>query len=159
MILVMDTSTRIREQDWVNVSSSTMVMRRIFKVLALLLLIKKVRTIYNTLSSTIFEIYCEINHDICKATSQPYNNHWNSPTPFSIQLILLTIRNYYPVSGLQSNLNWNPPSSWTGPSAVLYQSFDSSDGFVLMERHQAASNSVPLVSGKVKYISSVLLGK
>ena len=38
---------------------------------------------------------------------------------------------------------------------MLYQSFDSSDGFVLMEGTEAASNSVPLVSGKVGYIKFV----
>ena len=43
------------------------------------------------------------------------------------------------------------PSEWTGPSAVLYMSFDSSDGLVLMEGNQSAViNSVPLVSGKVQ---------
>ena len=45
--------------------------------------------------------------------------------------------------------SWDPPSNWTGPSAVFYQSFDSSDGFVLMEGTEATSDCVPLVSGKV----------
>ena len=57
----------------------------------------------------------------------------------------------YLVSSQQSDGSWIPPSSWTGPSAVIYQNFDSSDGFGLMEGTQAASDSVPLVSGKVKY--------
>ena len=52
-----------------------------------------------------------------------------------------------------SNENWNPPSSWTGPSAALYQNFNSSYGFLLIEGTQATSNPVPLVSGKVRYIS------
>ena len=52
-----------------------------------------------------------------------------------------------------SNGNRNLPSGWTGPSAVLYQSFDSSDGLFLKEGTQTASNPVPLVSGKVRYIS------
>ena len=56
-------------------------------------------------------------------------------------------------TGSASNGIWNPRSGWTGPSAVLYQSFDSSDGFVLMEGTQNASVPVPLVSGKVSYIS------
>ena len=44
---------------------------------------------------------------------------------------------------------------WTGPIAVLYQSFDNSDGFVLMEGiQQAAMNFVPLVPGEVGYISN-----
>ena len=47
--------------------------------------------------------------------------------------------------------SWDPPSNWSGPSAVLYQSFDESDGFVLMEGTQATSDSVPLVLGKVGY--------
>ena len=69
---------------------------------------------------------------------------------------LLNITIYYLVSGLQSNVNWIPPSDWTGPSAVLYQSFDSSDGFVLMEGTQPATmNCVPLVSGKVRNIRFV----
>ena len=48
--------------------------------------------------------------------------------------------------------NWNPPSNWTGPSAVLYQSFDSSDGFILKEGTQNASVPVLVVFGKVSYI-------
>ena len=63
------------------------------------------------------------------------------------------------VSGEPNEINqskniWTPPINWTGPCAVLYQSFDSSYGFVLMEGTQAAAmNCVPLVSGKVSYIS------
>ena len=54
-----------------------------------------------------------------------------------------------------SNGIWTPPSNWTGPGAILYQSFDSSDGLELMEGNQsAAMNSVPLVSGMVSYIIS-----
>ena len=52
-----------------------------------------------------------------------------------------------------SNGNWNPPSNWTGPHAVLYQSFDSSDGIILKEGTQNASDPVPVVFGKVSYIS------
>ena len=48
------------------------------------------------------------------------------------------------------NGNWNPPSGWTGPSAAIYQSFDRSDELVLKEGTQTTSNSVPLVSGKVR---------
>ena len=73
---------------------------------------------------------------------------------------LKKLLNYYLVSSQlsdidQSNGSWIPPSNWTGPSAVFYQSFDSSDGFVLMEGTRNASDSVPLVSGKVNYIGFV----
>ena len=69
-------------------------------------------------------------------------------------LTLIDINIYYGlVSSKQSNGSWIPPSDWTGPCPVLYQSFDSSDGFVLMEGTQATLDSVPLVSGKVSYIS------
>ena len=44
---------------------------------------------------------------------------------------------------------WAAPSRWTGPPAVLYRSFDSSDGLVLMEGTEATLDSVTLVSGKV----------
>ena len=44
---------------------------------------------------------------------------------------------------------WNQPSGWNGPFAVLYRSFDSSDGLVLMEGNEAADIPVPLVAGKV----------
>ena len=43
MIHVKDTSTRIRELVWLNVSSLTMMARRFSKVVPLLLLIRKVR--------------------------------------------------------------------------------------------------------------------
>ena len=52
----------------------------------------------------------------------------------------------------QSKKNWTPPINWTGPCAVLYQSFDSSYGLVLMEGNQTTSDPVPLVSGKVKLL-------
>ena len=52
-----------------------------------------------------------------------------------------------------SNGNWTPPSNWTGRSSAFYQSFDSSDGFILMEGTQNASDPVPLVPGKVSYIT------
>ena len=46
---------------------------------------------------------------------------------------------------------WVQASGWTGPDAVLYQSFDSSDGLVLMEGTKVAEiNCVPLLAGKVK---------
>ena len=61
----------------------------------------------------------------------------------------------YLVSSKQSDESWVPPPSWTGPSAVLYQSFDSSDGFVLVEGSQATSVPVPLVFGNVRYIGFV----
>ena len=49
-----------------------------------------------------------------------------------------------------SDGTWNQPSGWTGPSSVLYRSFDNSDGLVLMEGTEAAEmNPVPLVAGKV----------
>ena len=65
------------------------------------------------------------------------------------KLRLLSITNYYLVSGLQSILNWIHSSGWTVPNAALYYSFDSLDGFVLMEGTQATLDFVPLVSGKV----------
>ena len=37
---------------------------------------------------------------------------------------------------------------WTGPTAALYQSFDDSDGLVMMEG-TAPGDSVPLVCGQV----------
>ena len=41
-----------------------------------------------------------------------------------------------------------PPVTSAGPDAVLYYSFDSSDGFVLMEgTHQRGP--VPIVTGQV----------
>ena len=39
-------------------------------------------------------------------------------------------------------------SGWSGPDAVLYWSFDSPDGLVLMEGSEPVG-SVPLVSGQV----------
>ena len=64
---------------------------------------------------------------------------------------------YCLVSSKQSNGSWIPPSDWTGPCAVLYQSFDNSDGFVLMEGTEAASDPVSLVSGKVGHIKFVFM--
>ena len=63
--------------------------------------------------------------------------------------------NYCPVcsqpdEAKPSNGSWIPPPCWTGPSPILYQSFDSSDGFVLKEGTQNPSVPVPLVSGKVR---------
>ena len=69
----------------------------------------------------------------------------------------MSITNYYLVVSQQSDGSRIPPSSWTGSSAVLYQSFDSSDGFVMMEGTQAASNPVPLVSGKVGYMRVIFI--
>ena len=46
---------------------------------------------------------------------------------------------------------WSPPSDWSGPSAALYRSFDSSDGLVLIEASVLLSN-VPLVTGKVNLL-------
>ena len=73
---------------------------------------------------------------------------------------LKKLLNYYLVSIQlgdidQSNGSWIPPSNWTGSNAVFYESFDSSDGFVLMEGTRNTSDSVPLVSGKVNYIGFV----
>ena len=61
------------------------------------------------------------------------------------------------VSSKQSKVKWIPPSNWTGPSSVLYYSFDCSEGLVLMEGTEATPNSVPLVFGKVGFIMSVLM--
>ena len=60
--------------------------------------------------------------------------------------------NQYLISGKHSDGSWISPSNWTGPCPVLYQSFDSSDGFVLMEGTQATLDNVPLVSGKVRHV-------
>ena len=53
---------------------------------------------------------------------------------------------------LQIDVNWNPPSEWTGPIVVLYEGFDRSDGLVLMEGNEVASDPAPLVPGKVRHI-------
>ena len=53
------------------------------------------------------------------------------------------------VSSELSNVTWTPPCGWTGPDAVLYQSFDSSEGFILMEGNQTTIRSIPLIAGKV----------
>ena len=53
-------------------------------------------------------------------------------------------------SFMATERTWIKPSEWTGPDAILYRSFDSSDGLVLMEGTEPAEiNSVPLVAGKV----------
>ena len=44
---------------------------------------------------------------------------------------------------------WNPPSCWTGPNAALHQSFDTSDGFVLMEGMNETTLQNSTVPGKV----------
>ena len=74
----------------------------------------------------------------------------------------IIIISHYPASSKeldkikQSNGSWIPPSTWTGPHAVLYQGFDSSDCPIFMEVTQPAEkNSVHLGSGKVKYIRFV----
>ena len=43
---------------------------------------------------------------------------------------------------------WSPPSEWTGPSCVLYYSFDSRIGLTLMSGSKH-TNYNPLVSGQV----------
>ena len=78
-------------------------------------------------------------------------------TKFLCDTCIITI-NRYPVSSQQSDEvnqsteSCTPPLSWAEPSAVFYQRFDSSHGFSLMEGTQTTSGSVPLVSGKVRYI-------
>ena len=53
-------------------------------------------------------------------------------------------------SFISTERTWIQISGWTGPDAVLYWSFDSSDGLVLMEGTEATEiKPVPLVSGKV----------
>ena len=47
-----------------------------------------------------------------------------------------------------SLVGWREPFCLAGPKVALYESFDASDGLVLMEGAQQV-NSVPLVSGKV----------
>ena len=45
---------------------------------------------------------------------------------------------------------WSRPPGWTGPDPVLYWSFDTLDGLVLMEgTQQADNNSFTLTDGKV----------
>ena len=78
-------------------------------------------------------------------------------TKFSCDTCIITI-NRYPVSSQQSDEcnqsteSTTPQLSRAESSAVFYQSFDNSHGFNLMEGTQTASGSVPLVSGKVRYI-------
>ena len=65
MIFAMDTSTKTREQDWVNVSSSILMVRKVSRVVAVLLLINKVTQLnvqYNIIifcfqQSTTFEFF------------------------------------------------------------------------------------------------------
>ena len=66
MIHARDTNTKTIEQEWVNVSSSTIVVRRMSKVVTLLLLIKKVRTTMHGQPFDIndFKFCCKISHDI-----------------------------------------------------------------------------------------------
>ena len=47
-----------------------------------------------------------------------------------------------------SDEDWNPPSNWNGPEAVLYRHFDNSSDLAFMEGTQQI-HIVPLVSGKV----------
>ena len=47
-----------------------------------------------------------------------------------------------------SDGEWTPLDGWAGPSAVLYRSFDISDGLVFIEE-RVAMGPVPLVPGKV----------
>ena len=44
--------------------------------------------------------------------------------------------------------NWMPPNGWTGPTPVVYRSFDSSHDLVCIERG-AQSNHIPQTCGKV----------
>ena len=44
---------------------------------------------------------------------------------------------------------WTQPPGWTGSNAVLYQSFDSSDGVVLKEGTTKRDN-IPRICGKVE---------
>ena len=45
-----------------------------------------------------------------------------------------------------------PPFNWCGPEAAFYYSFDSSDGFVLMEGTQKMG-PVPIINGQVIWIN------
>ena len=54
-----------------------------------------------------------------------------------------------------SNGLWNAPCEWTGPDAVLYESFDSSEGYVLMEGNAPSEMSISLVSGWVSYTFNI----
>ena len=51
----------------------------------------------------------------------------------------------------QSDEGCTPPNCWNDSTPVLYYSFDSSDGFILVEGTQQIG-VVPLVEGKVRYI-------
>ena len=51
---------------------------------------------------------------------------------------------------------WIPPNGWTGPDAAVYWSFDSSDGFVLMEGTKE-KGLVPLVTGQVNHLKLLIL--
>ena len=63
---------------------------------------------------------------------------------------LISIKTYHPqvrdtlfftipsVCADEYNRIWNPPCRWNGPEAAIYQSFDDSDGYVLMEGAVAA---------------------
>ena len=51
---------------------------------------------------------------------------------------------------------WNPLSSWNGPPAVFYRSFDDPDGLILMEG-TVRVNQIALVSEKVRSIKYFIL--
>ena len=51
---------------------------------------------------------------------------------------------------------WNKPSDWSGPEPAFYESFDTSDGLILLEGNMQTPE-VPLVSGKV--MVTILRGK
>ena len=50
-----------------------------------------------------------------------------------------------------SSKTWKPPVNWTGPNAAIYWSFDSSDGFNLMEGSLETGGLVPIETGQVLY--------
>ena len=54
------------------------------------------------------------------------------------------------------NKIWIEPCGWTGQQATFYQSFYSSDGFILYEGLNQ-TQSVTLVSGQVKDIFCVII--
>ena len=47
--------------------------------------------------------------------------------------------------------------TWTGPQPVLYVSFDSSDGYDLMEGKSRSEKNIPLVYGQVNTLHSLKL--
>ena len=48
---------------------------------------------------------------------------------------------------------WIPAVDWTGPAAVLYHIFDSTDRFILMESTEE-KGPVPIVDGQVIWIKT-----